>query len=122
MTARVTAEDFSARHKAYQRERAVVTVLGCAPLISLYLLTHSSWLKTQLPQSKELAVLYLVVVPIAWFALLVLLHRWLGPLWHRLRCPQCAHALVAGEFERAMERGACPRCGTALLDADTASA
>jgi hypothetical protein len=122
VTAGVTAEDFRARHKAYQRERAVVAFFGHAPLILLYVLTHGSWLKTQMPQSKELAVLYLVILPIAWFALLMLLHRWLGPLRHRLRCSQCSHALVAREFERTIERGACPQCGATTFEPGTVSA
>ncbi len=122
MTAWVTAEDFRARHRAYRRERAVVAFFGYSPLIVLYLLTHGSWLKTQLPQSKELAVLYLVILPIAWFALLMLLHRWLGPLRHRLRCPHCSRPLVAREFDEAIQRGACPRCGAALLEPDTVPA
>jgi DNA-directed RNA polymerase subunit RPC12/RpoP len=67
-----------------------------------------------------MAVLYLIVLPIAWFALVMLLHGWLGPLRHRLRCPQCSYALVAREFERAVERGACPRCGARLLENETA--
>lgn len=122
MTARVTADDFRARHRAYLRERAVVAFFGYAPLIVLYLLTHGSWLKSQLPQSKELAVLYLVVLPMAWFALIMLLHRWLGPLRHRLRCPRCSQALIARDFERAIDSRTCPHCGATLLDADTVSA
>lgn len=116
MSALGTAEELRARHKAFQRERAVVAFFGYSPLIVLYLLTHGSWLKTRLPASKELAVLYLVILPIAWFALLMSLHRALGPRRHRLRCPQCALPLVAGELERALERGVCPRCGEALLE------
>lgn len=119
MTALGTADDFRARHAAFQRERSVVAFFGYAPLIVLYLLTHGGWLKTQLPASKALAVLYLVIVPIAWFAVLTLLHRWLGPRRHRLRCPQCAHPLVARVAERSLEHGSCPQCGTTLFESQS---
>lgn len=115
MTSPPDAADFTARHKAYQRERAIVAFFGYSPLILLYLLTHSSWLKTQLPQSKELAVLYLIVLPLAWFALLMWAHQRLAPRWHGLRCPGCSHALVAKDHQRAMERGACPECCVAVV-------
>lgn len=115
MTSLPDAADFTARHKAYQRERAIVAFFGYSPLILLYLLTHSSWLKTQLPQSKELAVLYLIVLPLAWFALLMWAHQRLAPRWHRLRCPKCAHALVADDYRRTMDRGACPACGATVF-------
>jgi hypothetical protein len=83
MTSSPDAAEFTAHHKAYRRERAIVAFFGYSPLIVLYLLTHSGWLKQQLPQSKELAVLYLVVLPIGWFALLMWLHGRFAPRWHR---------------------------------------
>lgn len=115
MTTVLTPAEFTARHKAYRRERAIVAFFGYSPLIALYLLTHSGWLKQQLPQSKELAVLYLVVLPIVWFASLMWLHGRFAPRWHRLRCPKCAHALVADDYRRTMDRGACPACGATVV-------
>ena len=118
MTALPTAAEFAARHKAFSRERAIVAFFGYAPLIVLYLLTHSSWMKQQLPESKELAVLYIIVLPIFWFTAVTLFYRWLGLRRHRLRCPSCGHALVGDNFKRALERGACPACGSAVIAPD----
>jgi hypothetical protein len=115
MTTLPSAGELAARHKAFSRERAVVAFFGYAPLIVLYLLTHSSWMKKQLPASKEMAVLYIIVLPILWFAAVTLFYRWLGPRRHRLRCAHCTHAIVGPDFKRAMERGVCPACGTAVV-------
>lgn len=116
MTSLPSVEDLTARHKAFSRERAIVAFLGYAPLIVLYLLTHSSWMKKQLPESKEMAVLYIIVLPILWFAAVTLLYRSVGPRRHKLRCAGCGHALVANDFKRAIERGVCPACGSAVVE------
>lgn len=121
MTTLPTAGEFAARHKAFSRERAVVAFFGYAPLIVLYLLTHSSWMKKQLPESKEMAVLYIIVLPILWFAAVTLFYRWLGPRRHRLRCANCTHAIVGTDFKRTIERGVCPACGAAVVATESAS-
>ena len=115
MTSLPNAAEFAARHKAFSRERAVVAFFGYAPFIVLYLLTHSSWMKKQLPESKELAVLYIIVLPMLWFAAVTLSYRWLGPRRHWLRCSNCGHALVGTDFKRAVERGSCPACGSPVI-------
>lgn len=121
MTSLPSTADLTARHKAFSRERAIVAFFGYSPLIVLYLLTHSSWMKKQLPESKELAVLYIIVLPILWFAAVTLLYRWLGPRRHGLRCPGCAQPLVASDFKRAVERGVCPACGSAVVEPNPVS-
>ncbi len=93
-----------------------MALFAAAPLLVLYLLTHSSWLKTQLPDSKEMAVLYLIVLPVAWFAVVMGLHAWVAPIRHRLRCTSCRHRLVGPEFKRAVDTGHCPACGNAIAE------
>jgi hypothetical protein len=116
MTSLPSAAELAARHKAFSRERAIVAFFGYSPLIALYVLTHSSGMKQQLPESKEMAVLYIIVLPIVWFAAVKLLYRWLGPRRHRLLCPGCAHPLVSSNFKRVVEGGVCPACGTAVVE------
>jgi len=121
MTPLPSADEFTARHKAFSRERAIVAFFGYAPLIVLYLLTHSSWMKKQLPESKEMAVLYIIVLPILWFAAVIWLYRSVGPRRHKLLCTDCGHPLVANDFKRAIERGVCPACGSAVVELKPAS-
>jgi hypothetical protein len=121
MTSLPSAEELAARHKAFARERSIFAFFGYAPLIVLYLLTHGSWMTKQLPESKEMAVLYIIVLPILWFAAVTLLYRSVGPRRHKLRCPACSHALVASDFKRALESGVCPACGSAVVAPNPAS-
>ena len=67
----ITPEDLNARQKAYRRERMVVAFFAYAPLLVLYVMTHTSYLRAVLPPSKNLQVLYLIVIPVGWAVLLV---------------------------------------------------
>ena len=102
------------RYKAYDRERAIVAAIGYLPLLLLYLLVHTKYLRPYVPESKGAAVLVLIVLPFTWFGLVMLLHRWLGPIRHRLRCPSCAHPLTGRARKVAVETGRCEQCEATL--------
>ena len=110
-----TPQDLNARHKAYRRERAIVAFFGYSPLLVLYVMTHTSYLRTLLPPSKNLQVLYLIVIPIAWFAVLMFAQARIGLARHKLECPECRHKLLDRELKKTIERGGCSRCGAALV-------
>jgi hypothetical protein len=111
----VTPEVLNARHKAYRRERAIVAFFGYSPLLVLYVMTHTSYLRTLLPPSKNLQLLYLVVIPIAWFALLRFAQARIGLARHKLACPDCGHRLLEKELKKLIERSACSQCGASII-------
>jgi len=110
----VTRDELARRHKAYETERAVVAAFGYSPLLLLYGLVHTKYLRPYVPESKGQAVLVMIVIPILWFALLMLLHRGLGPLRHKLRCPACGQRFVGDEYRATLETGRCVRCAEEL--------
>jgi hypothetical protein len=112
----IPAEEFTRRNKAYEKERSIVAAFGYTPFLLLYLLVHTKYLRTYVPVNKEAAVGLLILLPGAWFGGLMLLHRWLGPLRHGLKCPGCGQALVGGSMKGALESSNCGRCGRRVID------
>ena len=110
-------EEFRRRHCSYTRQRSIVAAIGYTPFLLLYVLVHTKYLRPYMPDSRNATAAVLVLIPGAWFGVLALLQRWLGPGHHRLRCPHCAQALVGEEFKRVLESNRCGRCGTQLLTA-----
>jgi hypothetical protein len=108
-------EDLNARQTAYRRERMIVAFFAYAPLLVLYVMTHTSFLRTILPPSKNMQVLYLIVIPIGWAVLLVFAQRKLGLWRHKLACPECGQALLDKELKKSIERGACSQCGASII-------
>lgn len=108
-------EEFSQRVLSHRRGRTLVSVLGWAPLLALYVLTHTKYLRPFVPESKGMAVVVLIVLPFSWMLGVVLAYRRLGPAMHGLRCPQCASPLVDETARQVAEAGTCPACGAALL-------
>jgi len=111
----ITPEDLNARQKAYRRERMVVAFFAYAPLLVLYVMTHTSYLRAVLPPSKNLQVLYLIVIPVGWAVLLVFAQRKFGLRRHKLACPDCGHALLDKEWKKSIERSACSHCGASII-------
>lgn len=105
-----------ARYRRYERERRIVSLVGFAPLLVLYVLTHSSWLKTQMPASKEMAVLYLIVLPLCWFAFVMLLHGAWAPARHGLRCGGCGARWVGRNYELTARDGHCVSCARDIAE------
>ena len=110
-------EEFQRRHRSYMRQRSIVAAVGYTPFLLLYVLVHTKYLRPYMPDSKNATAAVLILIPGAWFGVLVLLQRWLGPGRHRLKCPHCAQAQVGEEFKRVLENHLCSRCGTQLLTA-----
>ena len=109
-------ETLQLRLRAYERERerGWVAAFGLAPLMVLYVLSHTTYLRPYVPHSKGLAVVVLILVPSAWFGLVMALHAVLGTRRHGLRCPACGARLVGTRYRNALDHGCCDRCGTAL--------
>jgi hypothetical protein len=80
----------------------------------LYVLVHTRILRPYMPASPHATAAVLILIPGAWLAALVLLQRWLGPIWHRLRCPGCGRALIGPHYVDVIESGRCDACGTTL--------
>jgi hypothetical protein len=116
----VTRDELASRHKAYEKERSIVAAFGYSPLLLLYVLVHTKFLRPYVPESKGQAVLVMIVIPIVWFALLMMLYRWLGPLRHKLRCPACGQRFVGDEFKATLEAGRCVRCASGLAGTSAA--
>jgi hypothetical protein len=109
------ATDLALRHKAYLGGRTIASAVGWIPLLLLYVMIHTTFLRSYEPASKAAQVLVLIVVPFSWFALVVLTYRWLGPAVHKLVCPGCGDRLVDETYEVALETGCCPRCRSPVL-------
>jgi len=58
------------------RGRWVFTAIGALPLLLVYALIHTPWLKPLLPEARWLAVVILFFVPLAWFGAVMRLYRW----------------------------------------------
>jgi len=109
-----SVETLQRRLRAYERERGWVAAFGFAPLMVLYVLSHTTYLRPYVPHAKGLAVVVLILVPLAWFGLVMGLHAALGTRRHGLRCPACGVRLVGARYRYALDHGCCDRCGTAL--------
>jgi hypothetical protein len=105
-----TRDELQRRSKLYERQRFFVTAIGFGPLLVIYLLVHTRYLRPWLPQSREAQVVVLLLIPAAWFAAVTLLHRWLAPARLGLQCPRCRQRLVGMAFTDAMSTGQCDSC------------
>jgi hypothetical protein len=110
-----TRDELRMRNRAYQSGRMLFSAFGFAPLLVLYVLTHTKFLRPYVPEDKTLAVAELIVVPFGWAAAVILFYRWWGPRRHELRCPSCSRSLVDAACKHALETGRCGGCGTQLL-------
>lgn len=110
-----TREELTRRHDAYRRARPWVFGISVLPMLVVYVLLHTKVLRQYLPESRELSVLLLVGVPGLWLFGTTRLHRWLGPILHRLRCDECQRPLVDEAMKRTLESGHCAHCGAQVL-------
>lgn len=111
----VTPDDLNARQKAYRRERMIVAFFAYGPLLLLYVMTYTSFLRTILPSSKNMQALYLILIPMCWAVLLVFAQRKLGVRRHKLACPECGHTLLDKELKKSIDLGACSHCGASII-------
>jgi hypothetical protein len=110
-----TAHELRQRHRRFERGKSIVTALGAAPCLLLYVSIHTRYLRPYVSENKSVAVLQLILLPIAWFAAVTLLYRWLGPLRHRLQCPRCGAPLTGKALDMAVETHQCGQCGAQLV-------
>lgn len=111
----VADSELAARHRSYVRGRTAVALLGWVPLLVLYLFSHTRYLRPYVPESKGLAVVVLIVIPLAWLLGTAWAYRRLGPSLHRLRCPGCGARLVDDAFKSAAATGRCAACAAELV-------
>ena len=111
----IGADEFKRRSGSYDRWRSIIAAIGYAPFLLIYLLVHTKYLRPYVPESKQAAVGVLILLPGAWFGIVMLLLSALGPKLARLTCPRCAAALTGTARQHALEEGSCSRCGTRLV-------
>lgn len=102
--------------RAFARGQRIVAVLGALPLLAVYLLVHTPWLKAGMQEHKHAVVALLILVPLGWLLLLVQGWRRFGPRWLGLGCATCAEALLAPGGGGATAPSRCAACGAALAD------
>ena len=110
-----TALEFATRHRAYGQGRTVVAVLGWVPLLVLYVFSHTKYLRPYVPDSKGLAVVVLIVIPMTWLLGIAWAYRRVRPAAHGLVCPGCHARLVDDAYKSAAATGRCARCDAAVL-------
>ncbi len=122
LTMTLTREELRRRSKAFDRERHWVSVLGYLPLLLVYALVHTTYLRPYLSTDKSVEVLELLGLPFTWLAIVTLLHRRFGPARHGLVCETCGARLTGPTFKTALETGHCARCEAVIVADATASA
>ena len=110
MSAPCTRDELQRRYKIYERQRVFVSAIGFGPLLIIYLLVHTRYLRPWLPPSHEAQLVVLLLVPAAWFAAVMLLHGRSAPARLGLVCPGCRRRLVGMAFTDAMSTGQCGSC------------
>lgn len=116
----MTRDELQRRQTDYDRYRWIAGAIGAAPLLSVYFLLHTTYLRAFLPESKLLSVFVLFFVPLGWLLGVTRLYRWWGPRHFGLQCPHCNETLVDGDLQRSLDRGACRKCGAAFDDSGRA--
>jgi hypothetical protein len=110
-----TRDELQGRFKVYERQRTIVSVIGFAPFLVIYLLVHTRYLGPWLPQSREADLVVLLVLPTLWFAVVMLVHAWLAPGLLGLRCARCGHRLLGKSYADALSTGYCDRCRAPVI-------
>lgn len=109
-------DDFARRLRSFARGRAVAVVLGWGPILALYVLTHTRYLRPYVPESKGMAVVALIVIPISWLVATAYGYRAYGPRLHGLVCRNCGHRLVDDAAKAVQGTGRCPQCDAGVID------
>lgn len=111
----MTQDELKARHADYERWRWIAGAVGAAPLLAVYFLVHTPYLKDFLPDAKFLAVLILFFVPLGWLMALTRLYARWATRRYGLQCPDCGEALLGEALRKALNKGACRRCGAGVV-------
>lgn len=110
----MTRDEFDRRRADYERFRWIASVIGAAPLLSMYALLHTPYLRAFLPDSKLLSVFVLFFVPLGWFFAAMRSYAWWGARHFGLQCPRCGASLVNEASRQGVKRDACRSCGTKI--------
>lgn len=111
----ITRDELTRRHAAYERGRWPFAVLGAAPLLAVYVLIHTPWLKPHLPETRWLAVVILFFVPLGWLWAVMRLYVAFGARRHGIACPGCGAPFTDAALRAALRTGDCPRCGVTVV-------
>ena len=111
----ITRDELTRRHAAYERGRWPFAILGAAPLVAVYVLIHTPWLKPHLPEARWLAVVILFFVPLGWLWALTRLYAAIGARRHGIACPGCGLAFLDAALRAVLRTGDCPRCGAPVV-------
>ncbi len=114
----MTRAELIRRLRTYERSQHFALAIGVLPLLAVYLAVHTRWLKPLMQDHKHLMVALLIVVPLAWMLMAVRGWKRFGPRWLGLTCVGCNAPLVDLPTSGADDRASCPRCGSALFDAN----
>lgn len=114
----MTRDEFTRRLQRYERGRQWTLGIGVLPLLAVYLLVHTRWLKPYLQDHKHLVVVLMIVVPLAWLFGLARVWRQFGPRWLRLACTACGGTLADAPPAHGDAGGRCPHCGATLFQPD----
>jgi hypothetical protein len=112
----MTPAEFTRRTDAFQRGQRIVAVIATLPLLGVYLLVHTPWLKAGMQDHRHLVVALLIGVPLAWLLAWVQGWRRFGPRWVGLGCAACAEARDAASRAGAAAPARCAACGATLVD------
>lgn len=116
----MTRDELKRRQARYERFRWLAGAIGAAPLLTVYVLLHTRYLRAFLPESKHLSALILICVPLGWLYGITRIYRAWGARHFGLQCPRCGAALVENGVRRGTDRDACRKCGAEFDDAPQA--
>lgn len=121
MPALCTKAELQRRFKAYERQRTIIGAIGFAPFLVIYLLVHTRYLGPWLPQSRAADLVVLILLPAAWFALVMFVHGWLAPGLLGLRCASCGHRLLGESYFAVLATDQCNECNAPVISEPTSA-
>lgn len=115
----MTRDEFIRRLRAYESGQQWAIAVGALPLLAVYLLVHTRWLKPFLQDHKHLVVALLIFVPLGWLFAVAQGWKRLAPRWLGLHCPACGQAWSDPRPSPTDAAPSCPHCRATLFDAVT---
>ena len=112
----MTRDEFNRRFRAYEHGQQWAVAVGALPLLAVYLLVHTRWLKPYLQDHKHLMVALMIVVPLGWLFGVAQGWKRLAPRWLGLDCPACRSTRLAREARSPDDADRCPDCDHPLFE------
>lgn len=107
-------DEFDRRRADFERFRWVAGAIAAAPLLSVYVLLHTPYLRAFLPESKLLSLFILFFVPLGWLLGAMRAYATWGRRHFGLQCSGCGASLVEHGPRQGVDRVVCRRCGTEI--------